>query len=52
MEGSMEGVINSVVKAALVGDMGASKIILDRLAPPRKDRFVSFDLPKIERPSL
>jgi hypothetical protein len=28
-----------------------SKIILDRIAPVRRDRPVSFDLPKIERPA-
>ena len=30
------------------GDVQAMRICMDRIAPPRKDRHVSFDLPKIE----
>src|SRR6202022_926869 len=44
-------VVAAVVDAARKGDMTAAMIILDRIAPVRRDRPVSFDLPKIERPA-
>ena len=47
----VENVVAAVVDAARKGDMAAAKIILDRIAPARRDRPVSFDLPKIERPA-
>jgi uroporphyrinogen-III synthase len=32
----------------LGGDLTAIRLCLDRLCPPRKDRHVTFDLPKME----
>jgi hypothetical protein len=40
-------VVRSVVKAAKRGNMVAAKIVLDRLAPPRRSRPIHFDLPPI-----
>src|SRR6202045_4266877 len=51
MRDDVENVVAAVVDAARKGDMAAAKIILDRIAPARRDRPVSFDLPKIERPA-
>ena len=51
MQDDVENVVDAVVDAARKGDMAAAKIILDRIAPVRRDRPVSFDLPKIERPA-
>jgi hypothetical protein len=41
----VDGVVRSVVKAAKRGNMVAAKIVLDRLAPPRRRRPIHFDLP-------
>src|SRR5688500_3046957 len=40
-------VVQAVLDAAKAGDMTAARIIVDRLAPARKDRPVTVDLPKI-----
>ena len=47
MEGQAEGITQVVVSAALGGDLTAARLILDRLAPARKDRAVALDLPPI-----
>lgn len=44
----VEGVVNSVIKAAKNGDMQAARVILDRIAPPRKDSTISIELPEID----
>src|SRR5215203_3909419 len=43
----VDGVVRSVVKAAKRGNMVAAKIVLDRLAPPRRSRPIHSDLPPI-----
>jgi hypothetical protein len=45
MDGELEGVVEAVIAAAKGGDMVAARIILDRLAPARKGRPVTFPLP-------
>ena len=45
MGDDLEGVIQAVIAAAKGGDMQAARIILDRLAPARKGRPVTFPLP-------
>ena len=35
------------IKLAKAGDMAALRLCMDRLAPPRKDRPVMFELPTI-----
>lgn len=42
-----EAISRSVISAARNGDMTAAKIILDRLAPPRRDSPVEIGLPPI-----
>jgi hypothetical protein len=37
-----------VVEKALEGEMAALRLCLERVLPPRRDRPVTFDLPKIE----
>jgi hypothetical protein len=44
----VEGVVQSVVKAAKNGDTQAARVILDRIAPPRKDSTISIELPEIK----
>jgi hypothetical protein len=45
MEGDLEGVVKAVIRAAKNGDMTAARLVLERLAPARKGRPVTFDLP-------
>lgn len=51
MQDDAENIVNAVLKAAHNGDMTAARIVLDRIAPPRRDNSVRFTLPKIERAS-
>jgi hypothetical protein len=39
------------VEKALEGDMAALRLCLERVLPPRRDRPVTFDLPKLETAS-
>ena len=47
MEGEAETISKKVVELAKDGDLVAARMVLDRVAPPRKDRRISFDLPDI-----
>lgn len=47
LEGETEALTRKAVELALAGDTAALKLCLDRIAPPRKDRAVSFDLPDV-----
>jgi uncharacterized protein DUF5681 len=48
LEGDGEGIARKAVEKALEGDMAALRLCLERLLPPRRDRPVTFELPKIE----
>lgn len=48
MADDTETVVRAVVEAAKGGDMSAARLILDRIAPPRRGCPVSFKLPTIE----
>jgi len=48
LEGDAEGIARKAVEKALEGDMAALRLCLERLLPPRRDRPVTFELPKIE----
>jgi len=48
MADDAEAVVAAVINAAKGGDMTACRIILDHIAPARRDNPVSFELPKIE----
>jgi hypothetical protein len=47
LDGEVETLTRKAVDMAMAGDVQAMRICMDRIAPPRKDRHVSFDLPKI-----
>ena len=51
MAADAKGIVETVVTAAKNGDLRACRIILDRLAPPLKDRSVEFDLPALKSPA-
>ena len=45
LEGQAEGLTQKAVDLALEGDTTALRLCLERIAPPRKDTPVQFDLP-------
>ncbi|GEP04837.1 DUF5681 domain-containing protein [Methylobacterium oxalidis] len=48
MSDDIEAITTSVLNAAKSGDMTAARLVLDRIAPIRRDRPVTFQLPPIE----
>jgi len=48
LEGQSEALTKKAIDLALEGDTPALRLCLERIAPPRKDSPVSFDLPAIE----
>lgn len=52
MEADAEAVVRKVIDAAKAGDMTAARLILERIAPPRKGRPIQLqDLPEITKAS-
>jgi hypothetical protein len=47
MQDDAEEVVKAVVSAAKGGDITAARLVLDRIAPARRDNPVSFALPAI-----
>ncbi|MGL1833070.1 DUF5681 domain-containing protein [Rhodocyclaceae bacterium SMB388] len=47
MEGQAETITQACIDAALVGDMTAMKLVMERLAPPVRERPILFDLPDL-----
>lgn len=47
LDGEAEGLTRKAVEMALDGDTVALRLCLDRIAPPKRDRNVSIDLPKV-----
>ncbi|EZP72349.1 hypothetical protein BV96_01782 [Sphingomonas paucimobilis] len=45
LDGQVEQLTQKAVDLALAGDTVALRLCMDRLAPPRRDRHVSFKLP-------
>ena len=48
LDGEAEALTRKAVDMALSGDGAALRLCLDRIAPPRRDAPVSFDLPRME----
>ena len=48
LEGEAELLSRKAIELALEGDTTALRLCLERIAPPRKDTPVTFELPKIE----
>ena len=51
MEDDAENIVRAVVNAAKAGDPTAMRLCIERLAPLRKGRPITFDLPDIEMAS-
>ncbi|WP_109313553.1 DUF5681 domain-containing protein [Ruegeria sp. AU67] len=45
LEDEAEGLARKAIELALKGDTTAMRLCLERIAPPKKDSAVSFDLP-------
>jgi hypothetical protein len=48
LEGESEALTRKAVELALEGDTTALRLCLERIAPPRKDAPVTFNLPRME----
>lgn len=48
LDGQVEQLTQKAIEMAIAGDVQALRICMDRIAPPRKDRHVTFDLPQID----
>lgn len=48
LDGESEGLTRKAVELALDGDTTALRLCLERIAPPRKDAPVQFDLPPMQ----
>jgi Family of unknown function (DUF5681) len=48
LDNEAEALTRKVVELALGGNLAALRLCFERLLPPRRDRAVAFDLPKIE----
>ena len=46
-----EAIGRKAIEMAKTGDLAAIRLCMDRLAPPRKDELVAFELPPIEKPA-
>ena len=51
LDGEAEALTRKAIELAKSGDMTALRLCLDRLAPPRKDRHVAFELPPVACPA-
>lgn len=47
-ENEIEGIARTAISMALNGDIQAIKLILERIVPPRKERFIDLSLPAIK----
>ena len=48
LDGEAEALTRKAIELAKGGDLAALRLCMDRLLPPRKDRPVSLDLPRID----
>ncbi|UQD95229.1 DUF5681 domain-containing protein [Bradyrhizobium japonicum] len=48
LSADLKAVVAKVVRKAKAGDMGAARLILDRVLPPRRGRPVRFPLPLLK----
>lgn len=48
LDGQAQALTQKAINAALGGDTTALRLCLERIAPPRRDAPVAFDLPRME----
>jgi hypothetical protein len=49
MDGEAEEVARKAIELAKAGDTACIRIVMERLLPPRKDRPIEIELPKLEK---
>lgn len=49
LDGQAKALTQKAVEQALSGDMTALRLCLERICPPRKDRPIQVDLPKMQK---
>jgi hypothetical protein len=49
LDGEGEEITRKAIELAKNGDMGAIRVCMDRIAPPRRERHVTFALPKMQK---
>jgi hypothetical protein len=48
LDGEAETITRKAIEAAKEGDAQAIRLCLDRICPPKRERSVSFEMPKLE----
>src|SRR4051794_18582712 len=48
LDGEAEAITRKVIDMAKEGDTTAMRLVMDRILPPRKERPVTFTMPKLE----
>ena len=48
MEGELDAIVKSIIKAAKGGDMTAARLVVDKLIPAAKDRPIGITLPDLK----
>src|SRR4051794_11003665 len=48
LDGEAEAITRKAIELAMDGEMTALRLCLERILPPRRDRHVVFELPRIE----
>ena len=49
IDGAAEDIANKAIELAKAGDSALIPALLDRAAPPRRDRHIAFELPPMEK---
>jgi uncharacterized protein DUF5681 len=49
LDGEADTITRKAIELAKSGDIAAIRLCMDRFAPPRKDRHIQFELPKMEK---
>jgi hypothetical protein len=50
LDDDAKNITEKAIQLAKAGDSTALRLCLDRLAPPRRDRHIAFNLPKLQKP--
>ena len=48
LQGDLNNICRRLVEEALIGNMQAIKLVLDRMLPPKRDRAIDIGLPKLQ----
>jgi hypothetical protein len=48
LQGDLDNICRRLIEEDLIGNMQAIKLVLDRVLPPKKDRVIDVQLPKLQ----